>query len=345
MTDNTSSWNIAPAPEGTVLSVGIVGAGQIVSRVHLPVLKSCEGIRVVYVADVNPKVAKAVADNYHTRACVVKGDANDLPKTDVALLAIPVTERLPYYEIFAQRGTAVLAEKPLASGIQDAERVCRLFPEYALACGFQRRTYASVGVARKLIAESWFGPLRSISIAEGALTTKTGTDSRFYDDAATSSGGVLMDLGCHSLDLAIYLTDATEAVPLEQRFVFDEGIDREIEAKLNLRLAGGSCDVSYLVSWLRPTRNTIDLHFERCIASLSCGPAGDLAIYSANNRSAASLRMENAGASTVYQAFYLEWQAFLQAVHRRQVCELSAHSCLPTVRAVEALYNARTGNL
>ena len=30
-----------------------------------------------------------------------------------------------------------------------------------------------------------------------------------------------MDLGCHSLDMAMYIAGAIEAIPAEQRFVFD----------------------------------------------------------------------------------------------------------------------------
>jgi predicted dehydrogenase len=327
-----------------VLSVGIVGAGEIVSRIHLPTLSTCEGIRIAYVADKNPEVARSVATSYKV-APITTADLDMLPQTDVVLLAVPVTARLLYYELFAKRGTCVLAEKPLAVRVPDAERVCGLYPDYALACGFQRRSYASVVLAKLLVAENWFGPLRSISISEGALTTKTNADSRFYDDAATGGGGVLMDLGCHSLDAAIYISDATEAIPVEQRFIFDGGVDREIDAQLTLRMPRGSCELDYFVTWLRPAKNTIELRFENCTVELPCGPSQHLEIHGAQNcRKAALLRMKHAGAATIYQAFYLEWIAFLDAVRSRQASKFNARSCLPTIRAVEALYRAGKHN-
>lgn len=327
-----------------LLSVGIVGAGEVVRRIHLPVLSACEGIRIAYVADKNPEAAKSVAGSY--RIAPVTADSLDmLPQTDVVLLAVPVTARLPYYELFAKRGTSVLAEKPLAVGVSEAERICGLYPEYSLACGFQRRSYASVVLARLLVAENWFGPLRSISISEGALTTKTGADSRFYDDAASGGGGVLMDLGCHSLDVAIYISNATEAIPVTQRFVFDDGVDRQIDAHLTLRTATGSCQLDYSVTWLRPARNTIELRFENCTVELPCRPSQDIQIHGAQNgRDVASLGMKHAGAATIYQAFYLEWMAFLGGVRSRQASKFNARSCLPTIRAVEALYRAGKHN-
>lgn len=331
----------SPVSAECVLSVGIVGAGEIVSRVHLPVLTACEGIRIIYVADKRAQAAQCVAQNYKVASFGVDDNLEKLPQTDVVLLAVPVTARGPYYDLFAKRGTCVLAEKPLSTCDTDAVRVCELYPDHALACGFQRRSYGSVILTKLLVAENWFGPLRSISISEGALTTKTGANSRFYDDAASGGGGVLMDLGCHSLDTAIYVSDAREAIPVRQHFVFDGGVDREVNAHLNLRTPGGACELDYFVTWLRRAKNTIELCFDNCTVELSCRPAQEITIRGAqNHRPVASMRMKHAGAATVYQAFYLEWTAFLEGVRRNQASKFSASSCLPTIRAVEALYSA-----
>jgi predicted dehydrogenase len=332
-------------PVERALSVGIVGAGEIVSRIHLPVLTACEGIRIAYVADKNSEAARSVATSYRVAAVTVTDNLDQLPQTDVALLAVPVTARLPYYELFADRGTGVLAEKPLAIGGSEAERICGLYPDHSLACGFQRRSYASVVLAKLLVTENWFGRLRSISISEGALTTKTGADSRFYDDATSGGGGVLMDLGCHSLDTAIYISDAAEAIPAEQHFVFDEGVDREIDAHLKLNTIHGSVDLDYFVTWLRPAKNTIELRFENCTVEIPCLPSQEIKIHGAPmGRDVASLAMKHGGAATTYQAFYLEWMDFLDGVRSRHASRFNARSCLPTIRAVEALYSAGKRN-
>lgn len=178
-----------------------------------------------------------------------------------------------------------------------------------------------------------------MSVSEGGLTTKTGVDSYFYDDPAAGGGGVLMDLGCHSLDLAIYITGASEAVPIEQRLVDDGGVDREVVARLSLRTVNGEVPLDYLVTWLRPAKNAINLRFENCSLTLSCQPSGMIEVRGTRGSGKVSfLTQENFGATTTYQAFYLEWSAFLDGVRRRRACEFSAQSCLPTIRAIEALY-------
>jgi predicted dehydrogenase len=319
------------------LSVGVIGAGEIVTHVHLPVLSACEGVRLAYIGDTNPEAARRAAKIYRTQPAIIS-DLDALPACDVVLLAVPVSARMPYYKLFAGREACVLAEKPLAQSLKTANLVCDLYPEHALACGFQRRSYATARLARTMVAEEWFGQLRGISVSEGALTTKTGTDARFYD--SDGSGGVLRDLGCHSLDLALWITGATEVTVAEQRFVFDHGTDREVQAQMLLHTPSGPCEFEYFVTWLRPAENEITLRFDNCVASLSTRPAEHIEIRGWRNKRAVAKLSAADGAGTVYQAFYLEWMAFLEGVRNREASPFSARSALATVAAVDALYQA-----
>ena len=54
---------------------------------------------------------------------------------------------------------------------------------------------------------------------------------------------------------------------MEQRFVFDAGIDREIEARLYVAPPPhGSCDLDYLATWLQPdTKMPSNCAFDNCI--------------------------------------------------------------------------------
>jgi predicted dehydrogenase len=158
-----------------------------------------------------------------------------------------------------------------------------------------------------------------------------------------------MDLGCNSLDVAIYISNASRAIPVKQRFVYDRGLDREVEAHLTLITEEGDCDLDYFVSWLQPARNTVDLHFENCVLSLSCRPSQEIEIFSRGRGGNGSLVLpslmaKHRGAATIYQAFYLEWMAFLEGIRAQRASSLSARSCLPTIRAVEDLYTAGKRN-
>ena len=79
---------------------------------------------------------------------------------------MPVAARLPYYEMFAKRGTCVLAEKPLAMAEAEAESV--------FAIGIRNIVGLRISAAKlwlgdsceTLVAENWFGPLGSVSVSE-----------------------------------------------------------------------------------------------------------------------------------------------------------------------------------
>src|ERR1700683_1135320 len=90
-------------PRQAELSVGIVGAGEITSRIHLPVLTACDGVRIAYVTDKNAQAANAVGGSYKLNAVTVPANLEELPITDLALLAVPVSARPRYYELFAPR--------------------------------------------------------------------------------------------------------------------------------------------------------------------------------------------------------------------------------------------------
>ena len=106
-----------------------------------------------------------------------------------------------------------------------------------------------------------------------------------------------------------------------------------------LHLPRGSCELQYFVTWLRPAENAIKLRFDHCVASLSCRPAENIEVRGLlDDRQVALLSAKHEGASSVYQAFYLEWAAFLGGVRNRCPSKFNARSALATVRAVESLY-------
>ena len=72
------------------LEIGIIGAGNISSTVHLPLLSCIENVSVKYIADTfDPK---DLAKTYNTQSIKIT-DITSLPDCDIAVLAIPVGVR------------------------------------------------------------------------------------------------------------------------------------------------------------------------------------------------------------------------------------------------------------
>jgi predicted dehydrogenase len=328
------------------LTIGIVGAGEITRKAHLPVLLNIPGVRVAWLLDQRPERAAALAAA-HGLPHVHPHDTTQLPACDVALLAIPVDGREQYLEAFAGRGTAVFCEKPFALSAAEHQRVLDHFPAHAVACGFMRRFYRSTILLRHIVASQMFGPLLRIEVHEGNRSKGSGVDSSFLDDPRLgASRGVLMDLGSHSLDLALQVTNARDFEIRACDTVLDGQVDRQVTATVDLFTAvrgAASIDLRYGVSWLMRQTNRIELHFDRVSVWSDLSAAGTVYLGTPGD-SAGCLSLESSmtGARTFNQAFYLEWCDFLQGLRAGRESTVSAGSALLTTRLVDALLSFRT---
>src|SRR5262249_54776458 len=79
------------------IRVGIVGAGEIVARGHLPVLVNLPEVEVAWIHDRDAARAAAVARAYRIPPATA-ASAADLPAADVVLLGIPYGARWSYYD-------------------------------------------------------------------------------------------------------------------------------------------------------------------------------------------------------------------------------------------------------
>ena len=149
------------------LTVGIVGAGAVVEKSHLPVLRATRELSVIWLADINMRKARSLGDAHGVKAVDISYGLDSLPPADVVLLAIPLGARSPYYEVLSTGSSALYVEKPIARTLKDHQQLCSWFPDYRLGCGFQRRSSGATQLLRQIITERLFGDLRLIRFGWG----------------------------------------------------------------------------------------------------------------------------------------------------------------------------------
>jgi len=322
------------------VSVGIVGAGAIARKMHLPVLLSMSDVRVDWLYDRDPQRARDLGKAYGVPVAQA-ASPDELPRSDVVLLAIPVEARNEYLETVARQGGSVFCEKPFALTAAEHRRLTALYDDSRVACGYMRRFYDFAVTLRHVMAEGWFGPLRRLRIAEGNRSRASGADSSFLDGTGAACG-VLTDLGSHSIDLALHLTHSRSFRIRECEMVFDGHIDRRVEARIDLigASAGDSVEFEYRVSWLDVQPNRMELEFER--ATVFCGLGWSAEVFVGQpGKPAQAFRLlaPVQGARTPNQAFYLEWRAFLDGLAARRESSISANSAYLTTALVESLHD------
>jgi predicted dehydrogenase len=330
-----SSW---PGKLARRQTVGIIGAGAMALDVHIPVLLARRDAHIAWVADVSPDALRRARHRYGLRGCLLAGNPNDLPPSDIVLLALPVAVRGPYHEVLARRGYRVYVEKPFARTMEEALTILEAYTAGRLTCGYQRRLYPTTDRLRKLVAESHFGRVQRIRVSEGALTMATGMSSNFRDDPELSGGGVLIDLGSHGIDLAFQITGASSATILSHCLVFDGGVDRD--ATLQAVLTGAHEPVELLVelSWIRDRGREFVVEFERATARVGIG-AGDLFEISVHGSGARQASAdETSTASSVWTPVARAWSVLLSARDGDPLGALDPQTCLPTVSLIERAY-------
>ena len=324
--------------------IGVIGAGVIARTIHLPGLTSMPEVRVAWVADADDARGAATAAAFGIPHALISTVADVARGCDAALLAIPVGVRATYLTLLANHGVAVLVEKPFARNVREHDEIVAMFPAHKIACGFMRRTYSSTLQVRQILRDGWLGRPTRIRISEGGRMTKTGTDRSYFDDAKAGGGGILLELGCHALDVVLHLTGAQSHRIVRQTMLLDRHTDRRAEAEVLLYEGavgqGEPIALEYVFSWLDRQQNRVEIEFPAARLLFGTRPDSPLIILGRQGPDELRFLPAASAAITSNQAFYLEWCWFLEGLASRVPSPIAAHSCRQVTALVEDLYAA-----
>lgn len=173
---------------------------------------------------------------------------------DVVLLTLP-TDQAPAMIVRAARaGKHVICEKPAARSAVEFQPVVEV-----LAAGsthftvpYLWRTHPAIRQIRVLIDRGVLGQIQSFELR--LVTTRVGLrdPSHWLFRRPVAGGGILTWLGCHWLDLLLYLGGQdVEAVSALEGTLSGEAIDVEDVASLGIRLRNGAIG-TLLAGYLLP---------------------------------------------------------------------------------------------
>ena len=238
------------------LRVGIVGCGGI-ARAHVAAYRADGAASIVGVYDSHAPAATALAAE--TNAAVaqsVRALVSDFALDAVSVCSPPGTH-LANCQPFVEAGIAVLCEKPLEADLQRARDLAALVRRHdaLFMPAFCHRFHPAIVALKALIDAGALGDLLFFRNIFGAYVALAGNHRA---DPALSGGGVLIDNGCHAIDLFRHLVgepsrvQALAANVLQPLTVEDFGL---------IQLSTGSGAHGQIASGysLRTCPNTIDL--------------------------------------------------------------------------------------
>lgn len=190
------------------LRLGLVGAGA-VGALHLAAAASLPEVAVVAVCDVRRETAEQAAAGLSARAYRDHTSMFAAGGLDAVIVTAPHALHAPITVDAAAAGLHVLVEKPMATTVGGCRRMIEACTRYGvrLAVGHMLRYLPTVREAGRLLRTGALG--RPVVITE-RRTSPYGPGSRpaWFFDSQLAGGGIVMNVGTHSIDKAQWLSAA-----------------------------------------------------------------------------------------------------------------------------------------
>jgi len=189
-----------------VIKVGVVGAGGIARAAHMPGYLATEGAEVVAVCDINEEAAKRFAKEYDIKNIFTKyKDLVEMDELDAISVCTPNNFHSGPTVAALEAGKHVLCEKPIAGSSADGQKMVDAAKKAKkiLQIGLHQRFQASSQLLKKYIEA---GELGQIYYARAVAMRRRGIPSwGTFVQKKMSTGGPLVDIGVHQLDLMVWL--------------------------------------------------------------------------------------------------------------------------------------------
>jgi predicted dehydrogenase len=218
------------------LKIGLVGAGPVAERYHVPAIRAVPEVRAWMVADVEATRAERMAELVPFEHWSAKTE-DLIGQVDAVIVALPNALHAPITVRFLGAGVHVLCEKPMARNAEECRQMLAAAERTGavLSIGHNRRFRSNVIEAKRLMQQGLLGEITEIEAEEGSRADWP--RSRAYFDPVMAGGGALLDVGIHAIDLIRVLVGEFDEVEYAGN---NTATTVESHCELRFRLANGA---------------------------------------------------------------------------------------------------------
>ena len=196
--------------KGDKYKIGIIGCGRI-SQAYFEAINQCSDISLDAVLDTREEAANALAEQanatpfYQLEEYLKKGNV------DASIICTPPNTHKMISINLLDSGQHVLCEKPLATSLEDGIHMINIARKNKcqLMMTSKFRHVGDVIQAKSIISS---GLLGDILYYENCFSSPVDMSNRWNSDPKVSGGGILIDNGTHSVDIARYLLGPIKSV-------------------------------------------------------------------------------------------------------------------------------------
>ncbi len=191
------------------IRLAVIGAGSWGTRAHLPNFAKRPDVEVTALVDPRREAVEAAAQQYGVRHIYTDAEQmfQEVGRLDAVVLATPTDTHCRLVRAAVQRGAHVLCEKPLAYTVTEArEMVDALHAANRVGkVGFLFRYSPVVERMRQLVRDGYIGDVQLFeSIVLNAQFMNPTAPLHWKMQRARANGGVFVEYGVHSIDLALW---------------------------------------------------------------------------------------------------------------------------------------------
>ena len=310
--------------------VAIIGCGGI-ARSHAKAY-AASGDICQLVASADTSVAAADAFGKEFGGAVYHDGAQMLDEVRPQAVSIctPPSSHLPLVRLCAQRGIAVLCEKPLARTLAEADELVDVVEQSGILFmhGLCHRFHGPVSQMMELVRNGSLGKI--IHYYNRFSFRFEGVENRWFSDPEIAGGGILLDTAVHSLDLFSYIVGSVAEISAHVSTTLPIRVE-DSAAILVASESGVSGDIS--CSWVTtPGESIVRLYCTGGIAELDYNGKPNLRYCLGENEAVVPVLFEGP------DRFAAEIRHFVECVRSNSRPAISVYDGRETIRLIEEAY-------
>lgn len=188
------------------VNIGVLGYGFVQSTFHMPCYREIAEANVVAIGGRKKEAAEKFAREWNIKKVYAGEDFVEKlcsdPDVEVVDIGLPNFLHKKATVIAAENGKHVICEKPLACSLNEAKEMLRTVEKAGIVhCYAENQLFIPhVTKAKEFVEKGTVGEIIWIRSREAHF----GPHSAWFWDPELAGGGVLMDMGCHSIEVARY---------------------------------------------------------------------------------------------------------------------------------------------
>lgn len=242
------------------MKAGIVGLGKM-GLLHAGILNTFDDIQIVSIAEKENFVAKYIKnalpsvnvyDDYEKML--------DKEKLDIVYITTPAPSHYPMIMSCIKKEINFFAEKPLATNLVEAKKICSELKKSNIihGVGFNVRYVDTFSKAKSLIDSNVLGKINKVKSSQ-YVSNIFSKPSGWRFKKKSSGGGVLLEFGCHLVDLLSWYFGPVDNLNASTKSVYSD-VDDFAHIDMNFQNGiSAEFDTSWSIKGYRISETSIEI--------------------------------------------------------------------------------------